>query len=261
MCPGNLAYYILCFFVSVHKLAEMDQFTFRVLRPECLGFTGGIVGNHFIGCTQDVLGGTVILFQTDDLCIRENMLESEDVSDVCTTEFVDRLVIITHNTEIFILGSQQAYEFELCCVGVLILVYHDVFETFLIVLKNISAVLEQFYCLYDQIVEIQRVILSQRCLILTVYCCHFLLIKVTACIQFHFIWCDQLVFCMGNLCKQGAFLVDLGIDIQLSADFFHQSFLVFCIVDGKSGIESQTVNVSAQDPHAGRVEGGYPDAL
>ena len=239
----------------------MDQVAFRVLCPECLRFTGCIVCDHFVGCTQDVLGGTVILFQTDYFCIREHVLKSENVSDICTTELVDRLVIITDNAEILIFRSQQTYKFELCSVGVLILIYHNIFEAFLIVLKNISAVLEKFHCLYDQIIEVQRIVFTQGCLVFTVYCRDFLLIKITACIQFHFIRCDQFVFCMRNLRKKGTFLVDLSINVQLSADFFHQSFLIFCIVDGKSGVESQTVNVSAQDSHAGGMEGGHPDTL
>ena len=89
------------------------------------------------------------------------MLKSENISNVCPTELIDRLVIVTDYAEILIFGSQQTYKFKLCGIGILILIHHDVFETFLIILKNISAILEKFYSLYDQIIEIQRVIFPQ----------------------------------------------------------------------------------------------------
>ena len=66
---------------------------------------------------------------------------------------------------------------------------------------------------------------------------------------------------MGNLCQKGPLLIHLGINVQLPAHILHQGFLVICIVDGKIGVISQIVNVSAQDPHAGRMEGRHPDAL
>ena len=101
----------------------MNLLAFRILCPESLRFTGSIVCDHTVCRVQDVLGGTVILLQTDDFCIWKNVLKSKNISNICSTEFIDRLVIITDDTEIPISGSQKTYKFKLRSIGILILIY------------------------------------------------------------------------------------------------------------------------------------------
>ena len=189
------------------------------------------------------------------------MLKSKNISYICTAEFIDRLVIITDYTEVFIFRGQQAYKFKLCSIGILILIHHDISETFLIVFQNISAVLKKLYGLYDQIIKIQRIISAQSSLIFPIYLSNLLFNKVLTCIQFHLIRCDQFIFCMGNLFQKRTFLCFLGVNIQFSAYFFHQSFLIFCVINSKSGIIPKTVNITTQNTHTGRMECGNPYAL
>jgi len=257
---GNISYYILSFFKTVHKLTEMDLFAFRILCPEGLGFTFGIVGNYFIGCVKDIPGGTVVLFQPDDLRIRENSLKSKDVTDIGSSEFVNGLVIITNYTEILITGSQKADKLKLCGIGILVFIHHNITKSFLIIFQYIATVLEKFYSFYNQIVEIQCVISSQGTLVFSVDLGYFFLVKICSCIHEHLIWCDQFILGMGNLCQKRAFFVFLGIDIQFAADFFHKGLLVIGIVNGKISIITQAVYVPSQNANTGGMKGGYPDA-
>ena len=73
------------------------------------------------------------------------MLKSKNISNICTAEFIDRLVIITDYTEVFIFRGQQAYKLKLCSIGILILIHHNVFKPLLIVLQHIFLRLEKLH--------------------------------------------------------------------------------------------------------------------
>ena len=100
------------------------------------------------------------MFQANDFCLRKNLFKSKNVSDICSAEFVNRLIVVTYHTEIFISGCKNTYKFKLGRIGILILIHHNVTEPFLIRLQNLSAVLKQFYCFYDQIVKIKGIVSS-----------------------------------------------------------------------------------------------------
>ena len=92
----NISDHVFCFLESIHKLAEVKFLSLWILCPETFLLTCCIVGDHLVRRIQDVLGGTVVLLQADHLRIRENPLESKDVANVGSAEFVDGLVIITY---------------------------------------------------------------------------------------------------------------------------------------------------------------------
>src|SRR5699024_8073170 len=135
-----------------HKLAEMDLLPFLVLCPEGLVLSAYIVLDHFIGSIQDILGGTIILLQTDDHSIWKNLFKAENISDIGSAEFIDRLVIVSHHAEISVFGSQETDKFELGSVGILVFVHHDIAETFLVIVQHIRTCLEKLYRFYDQII-------------------------------------------------------------------------------------------------------------
>ena len=60
---------------------------------------------------------------------------------------------------------------------------------------------------------------------------------------------------MRDPCQKSPFLVFLGIDIQLAADFLHQGLLIIRIIDGKTIIISKPVDITPEDTDAGRVKG------
>ena len=101
-------------------------------------------------------------------------------------------------TEGMILAAQYArvHKLKLCRIGILIFIYHNIAETFLITLQNIATILEQFHCLAYEVIKIQCIIPTQYCLIFTINLRRSFLVKISACIHFHFIRSQQLIFCM-----------------------------------------------------------------
>ena len=132
----------------------MDFIPLFVLCPESFFLTLCIVDDHLIGCVKDVLGRTVILLQAHHLSFRENLLKSQNVPDISPAETINGLVIITNNAEILVFLSKKAYEFKLCCICILILIYHDITETLLIIFQYIFLRLEKLHRLKQQIVKI-----------------------------------------------------------------------------------------------------------
>mgnify|MGYP006956599917 CR=1 FL=1 len=79
----------------------------------------------------------------------EKPVQIQECFRYCSAEFVNRLIVVTYHTEIFISGCKNTYKFKLGRIGILILIHHNVTEPFLIRFQNLSAVLKQFYCFYE----------------------------------------------------------------------------------------------------------------
>ena len=146
--------YIFCFFISRIELAELDHISIFVLCPESFFFSSMIVPDHGIGSIQDIAGRTVILFQFDHLGIIKYMFKIQDVLNVRTAEFINGLIIVANHAQVTVLGCQQMDQFELYCIRILILVYHDITETLLIIFQYIFLRLEKLHRLKQQIVKI-----------------------------------------------------------------------------------------------------------
>ena len=172
--PGH----IFRFLIAILELLEQDWLTLFVLRPECLLLTPSVIGDHAIGCIQDILCGTIILLQFYHLCIWKYFLKIQNIADIGATKLVNRLIIITDYTQITVLTSQRTDKFELHGIGVLILVHHDVTKTVLIVFQHIRAALEQLHRLHQQVIKIQRIIFLQFLLILHISLRNLLLAEI-----------------------------------------------------------------------------------
>ena len=101
--------------------------------------------DHFICGVQDCGCGTVILFQLDHFRIRIFFFKIQDIHDIRTPEFVDRLVIVTNYTQILILTGKKTYQLKLYRIRILILIHHDITESFLIILQHIRLCLKKLY--------------------------------------------------------------------------------------------------------------------
>ena len=165
---GNIVRNVFRLFIGIVKLPEMYPAACSFFRPEGFFLTASVVTDHRVGRIQDVLGGSVVLFQLNHLCIGIYLLVVQNITDIGTAEFVDGLVIITYHTQIAITVRQQTDQFELRCIGILVLIHHDIFETFLIIIKYFRAAFEQFHSLYNNIIKIQCITLFQGLLILSV---------------------------------------------------------------------------------------------
>ena len=141
MIPDILRY-VLRLIIRRVKLTKLYLIPFPVIGPECLIFSPPVITDHCIGSVQNIAGGSVVLFQFDHLCIFKFLLKIENIFDIGSPEFIDRLVIITNHTQVPVSGSQQLNQAELYRISILILIYHDISKAFLIILQNILLCLE-----------------------------------------------------------------------------------------------------------------------
>ncbi len=68
--------------------------------PQLLGATVGVAFNDRIRRREDVLRGTVVLFQQDRVGVRVVLLEVRDIADIRAAEGVDGLVGVTHHGQL-----------------------------------------------------------------------------------------------------------------------------------------------------------------
>ena len=80
-------------------------------------------------------------------------------------------------------------------------------------------------------------------------------------IQLELFRSDEFILCPGNGRQQGFFLIGLCIHAQTLADILHDAFLVVRVINDKIRVIAQTVDVASENPYAGGMEGGNPDAL
>ena len=244
------------------KTADVDAGALAVVGPEGLVLAGAVVFDHGVGGIQDVLRGAIVLLQTDHQGVGIDFFKIQDISDIGASEFVDGLVVVAHHAEIFVGAGQQADQFELGTVGILIFVYHDVAETSLIHLQHFVVGMEKLHGQHEQIVKIQCIVFSEKSLILLVGHADLFFSEADAVVFLAILQgSDQLVFCSGNIGKDLALPEVFGVDLEGLADLFHQGLLIVRVVNGKSGLVSHQVDVAAQDPDAHGVESGDPDAL
>ena len=91
---------------------------------------------------DDLLLKTVQLFQTQRDVLEYYQERFQNITDICPTEFINRLIIISDYTQILIPGSKQTYQLKLHPVRILILIYHNIAESLLIIFQHIALCLE-----------------------------------------------------------------------------------------------------------------------
>ena len=131
------------FFVLIISLIHGDFVALIVVRPELLSLSSLVVGDHRVGCLQDVLGGAVVLLQTNYPGALILLFKAQNVLNGSAADAIDGLIVVTHHTDILIPPGQQCGQKILQIVGVLILVNEHIAELPLIVVPHILILLEQ----------------------------------------------------------------------------------------------------------------------
>src|SRR5208337_4652778 len=90
--------------------------------PEVLALAADVVRDYGRRGLKNVLRGTIVLLQADDLGLGEILLELENVADVGTAPGVDRLVFVAHGADVVPIARQHSHEFVLGTIRVLIFV-------------------------------------------------------------------------------------------------------------------------------------------
>ena len=85
-------------------------------------------------------GRTVVLLQFNYFCIRVFLFEVQDIADIGTAEFVNRLVVVPSDTKVVLdfsgfifIAGQQADKTELRGIGILVLIHADITEPPLVI--------------------------------------------------------------------------------------------------------------------------------
>ena len=152
----------LCLLLLVIGLRHHHLRPARPIGPE--PFFGAVrIGlDDVIRGVEDNLRRSIVLLQLDDLRIGIVVLKRQNVAHVRAAEHVDALVVVAHDAEVAMLAGEMAHHQVLRPVGVLVLVDHDVFEPFLVLLEHLRVAIEQPDRPHQQIVEVERVVLLEK---------------------------------------------------------------------------------------------------
>ncbi len=227
--------------------------------PELLALALGVVVDHAPRRAENGAGGAVVLLQLDQLRAGEVALEVEDVAHLGTAPAVDRLVFVTHGADIAPGPGQQAHHFVLRAVGVLVLVHQQVAETLLVEFGQPRFLVEQPHGEQQQVVEVNRAAVGQP---LLVFPEQLLLLVSQPVVEAGLVGVGGLQLVLG-LAENGqhlARLEDLDVEAQALDDLLDQCLLVVGVIDLEVPPDAVRCAFDAQQPRAGRVEGGYPEA-
>ena len=151
--------------VAVLQLSELDLLAVAFGRPQAFVEPRAVVGDDAVRGAEDVVGGTVVLFELDLARAGEIGREVQDVSDVGAAPRVDALIIVADHADVLPELREILEQFELGGVGVLILVDQQVAVTVLIARQTLRLLLEYLQDEQQKVVEIQRVLKLQDLLV------------------------------------------------------------------------------------------------
>src|SRR5262249_43035023 len=100
---------------------------------------------------------TIILFELDRPNPRKVLFERENVLNVGAAPAVDRLILVANDADIEMNAREMAHKPVLLAIRVLILIDHDVLETYTVLLTDRRKLVEQINGLDQQIVEVESV--------------------------------------------------------------------------------------------------------
>ena len=211
------------------------------------------------GGGQDVLRRAVILLQADGLGVRIIAFEIENIADIGAAPTVDGLVLVAYHADIAVLFGEQAHQFVLAAVGVLILVDHDVAQAAVPGFARGVVVAQQAHGFEQQIVEIERVGIAQGLLVFLVERCHGLGLRV-----------DGLLVDIGRRLLQILRMADARerravlhelflVEAKPAVGGFDNGELVFVVVNGEPAGEAgaharERIAIAAQQAHAEGVK-------
>ena len=231
-----------------------------VVRPEGLALAALIVLDDGVGGIQNVLGGAVVLFQSDHPCVLVLLFKIQDILNVGPPETVDGLVIVTHHAEVPVSPGQQAGEKILQVVGVLILVHQHIPELFLVVVQHLRFLLQQRDGVVNDVVKVQGVGGAELLLIGGVDLGDPGIFPIVCGFRLLAEYLRPLVAVLGGA-DGGEDAADgegLFVQILLLQNILDDPLGVIGIVDGEVLVKANAVNVPPQDADAGGVERGGP---
>ena len=234
--------------------------TLAPVGPQCLALAALIVADNGVSGIENMLGGAIVLLQSDGAGAGVLLFKIKDILNVGTAETIDTLVIVAHHTDVAIAAGQQGRQTILQMVGILILVNQHIAKTPAIVIPHFSILLQQMHRLQNQIIEVQRIGTAEpiRVKRIDFTNTNFTPIRLFLPVFTVLLRAGHLLFGMRNRREYLADRKRLLIQIQFFQAILDHTLAVICIVDGKVAAISDAVDIAAQNTHTGRMEGGGP---
>ena len=217
------------------------------------------MAHHGVCCRKDMASRAVVLFELDHFGIGKILLEIEDVGDVGATPRVNRLVVVAHDHQVLVLGSEQICDLVLNVVRVLILVHADVAESLLVLFEHLGTTAQKLERAHQQVIEIHGVCSAQATLQLGIDARGLFLLR-TRRTGTHLIRADHGIFRRRDL---GADHVDgilLLLDGERLHDVAYHAARIVVVVDGELAGIAQKVCILTKHAHAHGVERAHPHA-
>ena len=117
--------------------------------------------------------GSIVLVEYDDAGVGERFFEFKNVSYVGTAKCVYGLVAVADYENVSVFVSQFENNVILGGVGVLVFIYEDMLEPFLVVLEGLGVIVEEFDGDGEEIIEIHGACCAEASLIFVVNLCNF----------------------------------------------------------------------------------------
>ena len=114
-----------------------------------------VSGDERICHGQDLRCGALIFHHQDRPRTGKDLIEVQQIPDVCSAPGIDRLVGITHDEEIVVIAAQHLHQRVLRLVDVLKFVDHDVFEPLLPLEPDVLVLLENIERELDEVVVVE----------------------------------------------------------------------------------------------------------
>ena len=244
----------------------MDLLTLVSHGHAVLGDAALIVGDEPVGRVHDGAGTAVVALQPEHLCLREILLEIEDVLDLGPAEAVNGLGVVTHHTEVLVTGSQLAQNEILRHIGVLILVHQDVVKAPGNVCERLRRVFQEDVHVKEDVVKVHHARLLAGLAVEPVYLINIGLLVMLVVLQVtaHAIGIrsgrDKVVLSLGDAGEHLLGLVQLVVQRELLEAGLDAAHRVCSIVDGKGLREPEHLRVIPQETDEHRVKSSHPQA-
>src|SRR5690606_17377515 len=123
---GNLA----SLFSFVVNTVYLYRCAFALGSPKLFIGTLCVFGNNRVSSIQNITRATVILFEFYNFCTRKVTFEIKNVRKISTAPTINRLPVIANHTNILLFVNKELYKLVLRRVGVLVLIYQNIFKLF-----------------------------------------------------------------------------------------------------------------------------------
>ena len=246
------------FVFAVQRFVKADFGTGGLFGPEGFALALRVVRDNGTGRLDDVFGGAVVLLETNDFRVAVVALEIEDVADVGTPPRIDRLVFITDGDDVTVAVAEQAHQFILAAIGVLIFIHHHICVAAVVKLAQGGVVTQQADALEQQIVEINGIGLAQTSFVLFVDHRHAGGLGIFG-VFVEVLRTLMVALGMANAGERRTMLHELFVETEALKDLFDQRQLVVVVINVELPGEAvadigESVAIAAQHFYTKRVK-------